>query len=144
MPGFYGKYYYRVDLKGRVTMPPIFIEIIRMMYRGKLVIINSLLESCLQIYPLEIWMNLLERIKSVPDKNDAVEYFIRRYLGSAMECKIDKQGKVFIPPALREDAGININEDVVIVGQGDKIEIWDRNKFEAKLMTIEQRKGTSY
>lgn len=131
MLGFYGKHYYCVDLKGRVTMPPLFIEIIRTIYGGKLIITISPFESCLQIYPLDIWTNRLEKMKSLPDKSPEVEYFIKRYLGAAMECKIDKQGKVFIPPALRRDAGIDINVDVVIVGQGDKIEIWDRNKFEA-------------
>jgi MraZ protein len=59
----------------------------------------------------------------------AVKYFLRRVIASVLECEIDKQGRVLIPASHRDDAGIN--GEVVIVGQLDKIEIWDKAAWDA-------------
>jgi len=58
-----------------------------------------------------------------------VRFFMRRVVASAQECPIDKQGRILIPAAHREDAGIK--GDVVIVGQIEKIELWDRAEWDA-------------
>jgi len=59
---------------------------------------------------------------------EEVRFFMRRVVASAQECCFDKQGRLLIPAAHREDAGIN--GEVVIVGQIEKIEIWNRKEWD--------------
>jgi MraZ protein len=66
----------------------------------------------------------------MPQTSDAVKYFRRRVIGSAVECDIDKQGRVLIPSALRVDAHLNNENEIVLVGQGLTIEIWDKKEYE--------------
>ncbi len=129
MPSFSGKYYYTVDPKGRIIIPAPFREIITSNYSTKLFITNAPFEECLYIYPLEEWNKLQDQIRAKPRSDDAIRFFMRRVIASAVEVEIDKQGRILIPVALREDA--NINSDVVIAGQVEKIELWDREEWNA-------------
>jgi MraZ protein len=129
VPLFSGKYYYTVDPKGRVIIPAPFREIISNNYSTKLYITNAPFERCLSIYPLEEWNKLQDVVKTKPKSDKAIKYFRRRVIASAIDIEIDKQGRVLIPAALREDA--RINTDVVIVGQLESIEIWDREEWDS-------------
>lgn len=129
MPAFSGKYYYTVDLKGRVIIPAPFREIITSNYSTKLYITNALFDRCLYIYPLEEWNKLHEQIRTKPKSDEAIRYFLRRIVASAVEIEMDKPGRILIPAALREDA--NINSNVVLVGQIERIELWDRNEWDS-------------
>jgi MraZ protein len=129
VPLFSGKYYYTVDPKGRVIIPAPFREIISNNYSTRLYITNAPFERCLSIYPLEEWNKLQDVVKTKPKSDKAIKYFRRRVIASAIDIEIDKQGRVLIPAALREDA--RINTDVVIVGQLESIEIWDREEWDS-------------
>lgn len=128
MPSFYGKYYYTLDAKGRILIPPHFKEVLSSNYSLKLVFVNDAFDTCLCAYPVEEWNRLIEKVKNMPQTRDAVKFFMRRVIGSAVECDIDKQGRLLIPSALRTDAGLN--GEIVLIGQGGKIEVWDRQSFE--------------
>ncbi len=128
MTSFLGKYYYTLDPKGRIIIPAPLREIISKKYNNsKLYTTNAVFDKCLHIYPLEEWNKLEEKIRSMPKMEEAVKYFLRRVIASATECEMDKQGRILIPYEHRQDAGIN--SDVVIVGQLDKIEIWDKGSW---------------
>lgn len=129
MPAFSGKYYFNVDLKGRIIIPASFREIISSNYSPKLYITNAPFDKCLYIYPFEEWNKLQEQVRSKPRSDKAIRYFLRRVIASAVETEMDKQGRILIPVALREDA--NINNNVVLAGQIDRIELWDRNEWDA-------------
>lgn len=128
MSAFSGKYYYTVDPKGRVMIPAPLREIIAANYSPRLYITNAASENCLHIYPLEEWNILQDKIRTLPKMDRNVRVFMRRVIASAVETVLDKQGRVLIPAAHREDSGITA--DVVIVGQIDKIEVWDRPKWD--------------
>lgn len=128
MPGFYGKYYYTLDAKGRTPIPSAFKETLSSNYSLRLVFVNDAFDHCLCAYPVDEWNRLMEKIKQMPQTLDAVKYFMRRVIGSAVECEIDRQGRVLIPSALRSDAGLN--GEMVLIGQGTKIEVWDKSEFE--------------
>ncbi len=130
MPAFSGKYYFTVDPKGRIIIPAPFREIIRSNYGSKLYISNAAFEKCLHIYPQEEWDNLQEKMRGLPRSDKAVKFFMRKVIGSAQETELDKQGRVLIPSAHREDSGVHINEDIVIVGQLEKIELWHRKEWD--------------
>lgn len=95
----------------------------------KLYITNSAFDKCLHLYPLEEWMRLEEKVRKLPRLDEAVKYFMRRVIASASEVTLDKQGRVLIPYEHRQDA--NITNEVVIIGQVDKIEIWDKAEWDA-------------
>ena len=124
MPAFSGKYYYTVDPKGRIIVPAPFREIISAKYSPKLFITNAPSESCLHIFPFEEWNRLLDKVRALPRTNEHIKFFSRRVIASAVEMELDRQGRLLIPSAHRQDAGIN--GEVVIVGQIDKIELWDK------------------
>ncbi len=129
MPAFSGKYYFNVDSKGRIIIPAPFREIISSNYSPKLYITNAPFDKCLYIYPFEEWNKLQEQVRNKPRSDKAIRYFLRRVIASAVETEMDKQGRILIPVALREDA--NINNNVVLAGQIDRIELWDRNEWDA-------------
>lgn len=128
MPAFSGKYYYAVDPKGRIIIPAPFREIITTNYSSKIYITNAPFDKCLYIYPMEEWNKLQEQVRSKPRSDQAIRFFLRRVIASAVETEMDKQGRILVPAALREDASINSN--VVMAGQIERIELWDRNEWD--------------
>lgn len=147
MPAFSGKYYYTVDPKGRIIIPAPFREIVASNYSSKLYITNAPFDKCLYIYPMEEWNKLQEQVRTKPRSDEAIRFFLRRVIASAVETEMDKQGRILVPAALREDA--NINSNVVMAGQIERIELWDRNEWDtlfdpAKIdrKTIEEKLAT--
>jgi MraZ protein len=128
MPAFSGKYYYAVDPKGRIIIPAPFREIVTSNYSSKLYITNAPFDKCLYIYPMEEWNKLQDQVRTKPRSDEAIRFFLRRVIASAVETEMDKQGRILVPAALREDA--NINSNVVMAGQIERIELWDRNEWD--------------
>jgi MraZ protein len=128
VPAFSGKYYYSVDPKGRIIIPAPFREIVTSNYSSKLYITNAPFDKCLYIYPMEEWNKLQEQVRTKPRSDEAIRFFLRRVIASAVETEMDKQGRILVPAALREDA--NINSNVVMAGQIERIELWDRNEWD--------------
>jgi len=128
VPSFSGKYYYTVDPKGRIIIPAPFREIITSNYSSKLYITNAPFDRCLFIYPMEEWNKLQEQIRTKPKSDEAIRFFLRRVIASATETEMDRQGRLLVPIALREDA--NINSNVVMAGQIERIELWDRSEWD--------------
>lgn len=139
LPGFYGKYYYTLDAKGRTLIPPDFKEILSSNYSLNLVFVNEAFDRCLCAYPVEEWNKHLEEVKKWPETLKEVRYYMLKVVGSAVECEIDKQGRVLIPSALRVDAGLN--DEVIVIGQGHIIQVWDRKEFDKALdsTTIDEK-----
>lgn len=128
MSGFTGKYYYNVDPKGRLMVPAPFRELVTSSYSPRLYITNAPSEQCLHIYPQEEWNALQDKVRQLPRMDKNVRVFMRRVIASAVEVTFDKQGRLLIPAAHRQDAGIN--GEVVVVGQIEKIEVWDRGLWD--------------
>lgn len=128
MPAFSGKYYYTIDPKGRVIIPSPFREIIAINYNTKLYITNDVFDKCLHVYPQEEWSKLEEKVRLLPKSQEEVKFYMRRVIASAQEVELDKQGRILVPAAHREDAALNT--DIVIVGQIEKIELWDRKEWD--------------
>ncbi len=129
MPAFSGKYYYTLDPKGRVIIPAPFREIISSNYSPKLYVVNDIFDNCLHIYPQEEWSKLEEKVRTLPKMDEDVKLFIRKVIGSAQEVEIDKQGRILVSAAQREDAALQ--SEIVIVGQLDKIDLWDRKEWDS-------------
>ena len=126
---FRGSFEHNVDSKGRVSVPSKFRDIIAERYEGKLVLSIDL-DRCVTVYPLEEWEQVEKKIQNVPQMQKEVKDYMRFVFSSATECELDRQGRILIPPALRERAGIT--KSVVVVGIINKIEVWDRVTWDAR------------
>lgn len=94
---------------------------------GRLVLTNF--DGCVVGYPLPEWEIIEERFSSQPKvPSKKVRNFQRFFLGGAQEVSLDRQGRVLVPPSLREYAGLN--KDVILVGVGSKFEIWDKDRHD--------------
>lgn len=135
---FIGRYLHTIDSKGRVSVPVKFREILTERYEEKL-IITSDFDKCLVAYPTEEWRLIEEKTKSLPMMQAEVKDFMRFFYSRAVECVMDRQGRILIPPSLREYAALN--KEVILIGMFNKIEIWDNKKWEEKESKIPQSLG---
>jgi MraZ protein len=124
---FRGRYDHAIDSKGRISIPSKFREILREKNDDRLVITNF--DRCLIAFPQEEWTNRVEeKVKSLPLLKKEARTFLRFFYSSGIDCPIDKLGRILIPQALRDYA--NLQKDVVLVGEGKKIEIWNKLLWE--------------
>ena len=117
-----GEYEHSLDAKGRMIMPAKIREDI-----GEKFIITKGLDGCLFGFSQNEWANFEEKLKTLPLTNKNARDFVRFFLSGAIECEIDKQGRFLIASNLREYA--NMEKEVVIIGVGTRIEIWNREKW---------------
>jgi MraZ protein len=129
MASFTGTYYYTIDPKGRIIIPSPLREIIAAKYDSqRLYITNSAFDKCLHIYPFAEWTVLEEKLKGKPTTDKALQFFVRRVFSAAVPCEMDKNGRLMVPYELRQNAGIE--DDIVIVGLMDKLEIWNKKMWD--------------
>ncbi|MEO5360279.1 MAG: division/cell wall cluster transcriptional repressor MraZ [Nitrospirota bacterium] len=142
--GFIGRYNLRADDKGRVIVPASFRDIFKKSYGPKIYVTCAVRDKCLNIFPDAEWKALMAKVKEMPKAKESVKFFIRKVVSSAFECEIDKQGRLLVPPALREDAGISLNGEIIIAGATDRLEVWDRNLWVEKYMDIDDSVVAGY
>ncbi len=95
---------------------------------GEKFIITKGLDGCLFGFSQNEWENFETKLKTLPLTNKNARDFVRFFLSGAMECEIDKQGRFLISSNLRNVA--MLEKEVVIIGVGTRIEIWDKDKWE--------------
>jgi len=122
MPLFTGRFEYSVDDKGRLSIPARLREQVETAGRETSFIITCLSLNYLSVYALPEFQILIDKIGENTDP--ASRNFLRQVTSEAETCPLDKQGRVTLTPALRLRAGIE--RDVVVLGVGKRIEIWDR------------------
>ena len=120
---FMGEYNHTIDAKGRLIIPAKFREQL-----GEAFVITNGNDGCLNIYTEEDWETFLEKLQLLPNKEDT-RSLIRKLVAQANTVELDKQGRILVPPVLRERAGLE--KDVVLAGVISKIEVWDKAKWES-------------
>jgi len=128
---FQGRFIHNIDAKGRVSIPASFREILSERYDNRLVLTNHF-DKCIVAYPPDEWEAIIEKSKALPMMKKEVKVFQRYFISAAIEGEIDRQGRILIPPTLREYAGLT--KEVCLVGIGNKIEIWDRKEWDKAIM----------
>lgn len=123
---FKGRFAHSIDSKGRVSIPSKFREILTTNYDERLILTNF--DGCLWGYPQVEWQKIEERVASLPQFKPEVKALQRVFISAATECPLDKQGRILIPPTLREYAGIS--RDLIFVGMTKRIEIWSTERWE--------------
>jgi MraZ protein len=97
---------------------------------GRLVITADF-DKCLLLYPLPDWEPIQQKLMGLSSLNPRIRDLQRQLVGYAEDIELDSAGRVLISSALRNFAALTKN--VVLVGQGSKFELWDREKWEAAL-----------
>ena len=105
---FRGRYEHTVDPKGRTSLPSRFREILADRSDDRLIVTTAIDAPCLIAYPFAEWQRFEERLMALPQFDPAVVKLKRVYVSSAMECSVDRNGRILIPPVLREHAGIGL------------------------------------
>lgn len=129
---FRGQYEHTIDPKGRVSIPSKFREVLSEKGDGRLVITHF--DNHLMAYSFDEWRAFEDRMNSLSFVKEEEAAFVRYLISGAVDCEVDKQGRVLIPPTLRESAGLET--DVVLAGVLKKFEIWDKKRWQ------EERKKT--
>lgn len=127
---FRGVHHLSLDAKGRMAMPARQRDRLQSLCAGQLVATIDTQSRCLLIYPLPTWEELEQQIQSLPTLNPAVRRFQRLIIGYASDVECDGSGRVLMPPSLREYAGLD--KKAVLVGQGNKMELWDEETWLAE------------
>ena len=122
---FIGEYRHSVDAKGRVAIPARF----RLQLDEGAVVVRWV-EGCAAIFPKAAFEALAEKVSSLPIANEQARAVSRFLFSSDFEVERDAQGRIVLPAAIREWAGLG--SDAVIVGAGDRVDIWAPDRWEAK------------
>lgn len=112
-----------MDSKKRMPIPAKLRDTL-----GKTVVITHGLEDCLFVYSLTEWQEFASKLSKLPLSQESARSFARLIFSGAMEVELDSLGRVLIPDYLKEYAGLQ--KEIVIIGAGNRLEIWNKNKWE--------------
>lgn len=121
---FMGEYQHSVDEKGRMIVPAKFRDAL-----GSSFVMTRGLDQCLFVYPLSEWSVLEQKLKSLSLMKSDARAFTRFFFSGAVECELDKQGRVNIPGNLREHA--KLDKDCVVIGVSNRVEVWSKEAWGA-------------
>ena len=119
---FRGVQHINMDAKGRLAMPARQREPLLSQCDGQIVVTIDTQTACLAVYPLPEWERIERDIQALPALKPAVKRFQRLVLGYATDIELDNSGRMLLPQSLREYA--RLDKKLVLVGQGNKLELW--------------------
>ncbi len=111
-------------------MPSRYREALLVRCEGRLVITADV-DKCLLIYPQPDWEPIQQKLMSLSSLNPRIRDLQRQLIGYAEDIEMDAAGRILVSPALRDFAALA--KSVVFVGQGNKFELWDKDKWEQVL-----------
>ena len=120
----------RIDEKGRLKVPNAFRSLLEGKY-GRELFLTSLSGEYVRVYPMPVWLEIENKLAAMPSSHPSKLRFLDRvnYYGQSGE--LDVQGRILIPVRLRESA--TMAGDVDVLGQVDFLDIWNHDRFLAKL-----------
>jgi MraZ protein len=118
-----------VDPKGRVAMPARYRQSLLETSGGQMVITANF-ERCLLLYPLPTWLEIERKLLALPDVHAQSAGLKRLLVGHATEVEMDKQGRLLLPPVLRDYA--QLSREVMLVGRINGFELWDEAAWNAQ------------
>ena len=135
---FRGHFEHAIDAKGRTSLPSRFRDVLAAAGDARLVITPSPFDACLHLFPMKAWEEFEAKIAALPQFEPNVIKLRRLYVSAAVECEVDKQGRVLVPNSLREHA--TLQKDVLWAGMGQMVELWAREKWnDVQSMTANER-----
>lgn len=133
----------QLDAKGRITVPAQYRTVIVEEANSSMVVTIDTEQRCLLLYPFPVWQVIEEKLEMLPSFQPAARRIQRLLIGHATELELDKHGRVLLPSLLRDYAGLD--QTVMLVGQGRKIEIWSEPLWEeAREGWLAEQMGDNY
>lgn len=131
MISFIGTYDCKADVKGRVMIPVSLKNQLAPVINKGFVIKRSVFQPCLELYPMDEWSLLMEKMNKKNRFKKKNNDFIRRFSAGVKPVEIDGTGRLLIPKNLISVAGIK--KEVVLSSAINIIEIWDKSSYEKVL-----------
>ena len=128
---FFGTYSHSLDDKGRLVIPRKMRDEL-----GNKIFIMKGYDGALSVYKEEAFLKLIEEEETLSFKKKENRDYLRIRLASVVDLEVDKMGRVQIPVSTLTK--YHIGKDVVVLGAGEHIEIWDANKYEEYISSIEE------
>lgn len=125
MSGFLGSYRHSLDAKGRVSLPAPFRR-----ESGESFVLIRFHPDALTLYPEDSWSDVEAELQEMLERRPDFRHLVLRVTGNAKHTTVDGQGRILIPDRLREE--VDLDDEALIVGALDKIEIWNPEKFESR------------
>lgn len=124
-----GKQRHTIDAKNRIFLPAKFREELG----THLVLSQSITGKCIRVYSKANWQKFEEKINALPEieLDDGLFWLF----ANAEQVDVDAQGRIAIPQELRQYA--ELGKDIVSVGRGERMEIWNEAEFEARQKSVD-------
>lgn len=128
---FRGAYSISLDDKGRLAIPTKYRALLQADCEGQMVCTVDLQQSCLLLYSLSEWQLIENKLLKLSSMNPHERRVQRVLLGNAMDCQLDKNGRILLSSPLRAHAGLN--KKLMLVGQLNKFELWDEDSWQQQM-----------
>ncbi len=128
---FLGSQAINMDAKGRMAIPARTREALAAACDGQIVVTAHTEERCLLVYPEPQWREILPKIEQLPAFNKVARRAQRLLIGYACALEMDANGRILVPPTLRDYAGLE--KKLMLVGQGKRLELWSEERWTAWL-----------
>ena len=116
-----------LDAKGRMAVPAKYRLRLQEEANNQLVVTIDTEDNCLLLYPFPAWKTIEQKIELLPSFNQVTRRIQRLLIGHATEVELDNNGRILLPPLLRDYAGLD--KRIMLIGQGKKFEIWSEDKW---------------
>lgn len=128
---FRGIHSINMDAKGRMSIPARFRDQLLSVCEGQVVVTIDPKTRNLALYPIGEWEDLQAKVQALPTGHPQARRMKQLLIGHASDLEVDANGRVLIPPMLRKYA--ELDKKLVLLGQGQKIEIWAEDLWEKRL-----------
>ena len=132
-----GTYECKVDVKGRILIPSAFKKQLSPVINKGFVLKRAVFQSCLELYPIAQWEELISKINSLNRFKKKNNDFIRRFTAGVKFIELDGNGRLLIPKDLIEFS--HIKREIVLSSSVNIIEIWDKQGYENAI--VDSRDG---
>ena len=120
----------RIDDKGRLKVPNAFRRLVEQTH-GRELFLTSVTGEYVRIYPMPVWLEIEQKLAAMPSTHPSRQRYLDRINYFGADGELDAQGRVIIPPRLRDAA--TMSGDVDVLGQVNYLEVWNHDRLIAKL-----------
>lgn len=123
----------QIDVKGRLSIPSRYRSALLEAGAETVVVTIDTEQPCLLLYPIPRWLEIEEKLEQLSSFHPASRRIQRLLMGHATDVELDKQGRILLPPLLRDYA--HLDKTAMLVGQGKKFEIWNDAQWQESRAT---------
>ncbi|HEY7509613.1 MAG TPA: division/cell wall cluster transcriptional repressor MraZ [Vicinamibacteria bacterium] len=124
----------RIDEKGRIKIPNTFRQVVQSQYGAEL-FVTSVTGEYVRLYPMAVWLDIERRLAQVPSANPSKQRFLDRVNFFGQTVEMDKQGRVVLPPLLRDSAAMA--GEVSVLGLQNHLAVWNQKRLQERLFKKE-------